>query len=158
MTPEGKKFFAQLQKLAELEVQVGFTAEKAGYGQNHSSVNASDYEGGTTIAEVAAWNEFGTYNIPERPFMRQSVDKNGDVIQAMCSEQIKALVSGKADADKVMRNIGALQVGLIQHEIKAGGFVKNADSTVKQKGSSTPLYDTGHMRQSVHYVVKPRKG
>ena len=155
-TPEGKKFFAEIQKLVELEVQAGFTIDKSGYGESDNSVNAEDYPEGPTVAEVAAWNEFGTVHIPPRPFMRQSVDKYESQIKTMCAEQLKAIAEGSANADEALRAIGALQVGLIQHEIGAGGFVENADSTIKQKDSSQPLIDEGRMRQSVLYVVKKK--
>ena len=174
ITPEGKRLFKELQKLMGLQVQVGFTVEAAGQGKHHEAVSADNYDDGTTIAEVAAWNEFGTYNIPERPFIRQSVDKNEAAIKAMCAAQLKAIVEGKADADKAIRAVGALQVGLMQHEIISGNFEENAPITikggwmrnqksgkpfyVKGKESSTPLVDTGRMRQSIHYVVKPREG
>ena len=164
MTPEGKKLFKELNKLAKLEVQAGFTAGKKGYGENHSPVDAADYPGGPSVAEVAAWNEFGTRNadgsqrIPARPFMRQSVDKYGPHIQKMLALQLEAVAKGEAGADKALRAIGALQVGLIQHEICDGGFTENAGSTKALKGSSTPLIDEGRMRQSVHYAVKSREG
>ena len=174
MTPQGKKLFKELQKLAELEVQVGFTSDGSGQGANHESVSADDYENGPTVAEVAAWNEFGTYNIPERPFIRQSVEKNEAVIKAMCAEQLKEIAVGKADADKAIRAVGALQVGLMQHEIITGDFIENAPITifggwmknkksgkpfyVEGKDSSAPLIDSGRMRQSVHYVVKQKEG
>ena len=163
LTPQGKKFFEELQKLGKLQAQVGFTAEKSGHGKNNESVSANDYDDGPTIAEVAAWNEFGTKHIPERPFLRQSVDKNISTIKAMCAAQLKEMADGKADADKAIRAIGALQVGLIQYEIIEGDFVDNSLSTKKIKGGSvtaqtTPLIDTGRMRQSVHYVIKPREG
>ena len=131
MTPEGKKFFKELQKLAGLRVQVGFTADGSGQGARHEPVSADDYGGGPTIAEVAAWNEFGTYNIPERPFIRQSVDNNGAVIKAMCASQLKAIAEGKSDADKAIRAVGALQVGLMQREMTHGNFVENAPITIK---------------------------
>lgn len=164
LTAAGKKFFAEIKKLAGLQVQAGFTSDRRGHDQNHSSVEAEDYPDGVTVAEIAASNEFGTKNsdgtqrIPERPFMRQSVDNNKGTIATMGSEQLKAVVMGKADAEKALSVIGALQVGLIQHEIRAGGFTPNAPSTIKRKGSSQPLIDEGRMRQSVHYVVKERKG
>ena len=156
LTPEGRRLFAELQKLAKLEVQAGFTIDKSGYGESDNSVSAEDYPEGPTVAEVAAWNEFGTEHIPPRPFMRQSVDKYESQIKTMCSEQLKAIAEGSATADEALRAIGALQVGLIQHEIGFGGFVKNADSTIRQKDSSQPLIDEGRMRQSVHYVVKTK--
>ena len=164
LTPKGKKLFEELNKLAGLQVQVGFTVDKKGYDENHSSVDAADYPDGPSVAEIAAWNEFGTKNadgsqrIPPRPFMRQSVEKYESQIQKMVALQLEAMAKGEATADQAMRNIGALQVGLIQHEIRDGGFTPNAESTIKQKGSAQPLIDEGHMRQSVHYVVKPREG
>lgn len=164
LTPKGKKLFEELNKLAELQVQVGFTVDKKGYNESHATVDASDYPNGPSVAEVAAWNEFGTKNadgserIPARPFMRQSVENYETQIQQMTAAQLKAVAEGSATADQALRAIGALQVGLIQHEIRDGGFVANAESTQKQKGPATPLINEGHMRQSVHYVVKPREG
>ena len=81
----------------------------------------------------------------------------GFIVVGQCDAQLKAVAEGSATADKAMRAIGALQVGLIQHEIREGGFVSNAESTVKQKGSSTPLINEGRMRQSVHYAVKSKR-
>ena len=171
LTREGKKFFAELQKLCELEVQVGFTAGKSGHNQRHDSVTAEDYNNDTTIAEVAAWNEFGTKHIPARPFLRQSVDKNIEKIKKVCAEQVKGVKQGKIDAEQALCRIGALQVGHIQAEIRKGNFVENAESTIriknkplkkskkKKKGkATTPLIDTGRLHQSVHYVVKSKKG
>ena len=164
MTPAGKKLFAEIAKLVELEVESGFTSGKQGYDQSNSSVNVEDYDNGTTIAEVAAYNEFGTKNsdgsqrIPERPFMRQSVEKNEDMIGKVGEELFKQFAQGKLTADEAIRKMGALQVGLIQKEIRDGGFAENDAATIKRKDSSKPLIDTAHMMQSIHYVVKPRKG
>lgn len=44
LTPEGRRYFEQLQKLSRLEVQVGFQE-----GQT--------YEDGTSLADVAAYND-----------------------------------------------------------------------------------------------------
>ena len=174
ITPQGKKIFKELQKLAKLRVKVGFTAEGKGHGADDKPVTAKDYEDGPTIVEVAVWNEFGTYNIPERPFIRQSVEKNVKYIKAMCDKQLELIAGGKTDADTALRTIGAMQVWLMQQEIVRGEFTENAPFTihggwmknqksgklfyVKGKDSSTPLVDTGHMRESIHYDVKPREG
>ena len=169
LTPQGKKFFEEIKKLCAMEVQIGFTVDKSGFDESHSPVDASDYDEGPTVAEVAAWNEFGTRSsdgserIPSRPFMRQSIDNNSSVISAMSETQLKLIAEGKTTADEAMRAIGALQVGLIQHEIRDGGFVENSKETKKRKGGSetaqtTPLIDTGRLRQSAHYNVKSREG
>ena len=114
-----------------------------------------------TVAHVAAWNEFGTEHIPPRPFMQQSVDNNLSAIGQMSEEMLRQVAAGEIGADKALRTIGAMQVGLIQNEMLEGGFVENAPSTKMKKGGSpnaqtTPLIDSGHMRQSVHYVVKDK--
>lgn len=41
---------------------------KVGYFRNGES--------GTTIADIAKWNEFGTYVAPPRPFIRNTIAKN----------------------------------------------------------------------------------
>ena len=158
LTKEGKRIFTELAKLSGLQVKVGFTAEGGGHGVGGESVSAEGYDNNATVAQVATWNEFGTTNIPARPFMRQSVDNHTSEIAKMCDIMTEKVVTGEVDADKALRAIGALQVGLIQNEIREGDFEENAPSTVKQKGSSAPLINTGNMLQSVHYVVSNKEG
>ena len=143
MTPEGKKFQKMLQELAEKEVRIGF---------QHGQATEED---GTDVCDVAAWNELGTTNMPSRPFLRMSVDENEGKINAFLQSKKKDLVRG-VSAEKVLKEIGIFQKDLIQEKITEGSFAPNAASTVRQKGSSTPLIDTGRMRQSVDYVIKQK--
>ena len=152
-TKEGKRFFAELAKLSGLEVKAGFTAGGGGHGAGHESVSADDYKDGPAVAQVAAWNEFGTKHVPARPFMRQAAAKIEEGLAKAAPDIVAALAKGEIDADGAMREIGAWQVGMIQNEIREGGFAENAPSTKRQKDSETPLYDTGRMAQSVHYAV-----
>lgn len=144
-TPDGKKFKKMLQQLKELEVRVGFQAGEA------------TEEDGTDVCDVAIYNEFGTDHIPERPFLRNSVDNNKSKINSFLKNTKKDLVSGKP-AEQVLKEIGIFQKDLIQQEIGHGSFEPNAESTIKKKGSSKPLIDTGRMRQSVNYVVQKKGG
>jgi hypothetical protein len=144
LTPEGRRFFAQIEQLKKLQVQVGFQA------------GAAADEDGVDIANIAMWNELGTSRSPARPFMRKSVDENTDKIKAMCTRQLKRLAQG-ADAQDILEKIGVFQKGLIQRKIVDGTFEPNAASTIRRKGSSRPLIDTGRMRQSVNYIIR-RKG
>jgi hypothetical protein len=153
-TKAGKNFLKELEELAKLRVRVGFTAAKKGQGINQEDVDAADYSDGATVAEIAAWNEFGTEHIPARPFLRDSVDKNRDRIKNNCKAVLEAVATGKKTAKEAAAIIGAIQVGQIQVEIRNGDFEANAESTIKIKGSARPLIDTGRMRQSVHYVIE----
>lgn len=144
ITPEGRRFLGQIEQLKKLQVQVGFQA------------GAAADEDGVDIANIAMWNELGTSRAPARPFMRKSVDENTDKIKAMCARQLKRLAQG-ASAEDILEKIGVFQKGLIQRKIVDGTFEPNAPSTIRKKGSSRPLIDTGRMRQSVNFVIR-RKG
>lgn len=144
ITSEGRRFYAQIDELKKLQVHVGFQA-----GQDTE-------EDGIDVAGIAILNELGTSSTPARPFMRKSVDENSSKIKSMCATQLKRLVHG-ATARDVLEKIGVFQKGLIQQKIVNGTFEPNAPSTIRKKGSSRPLIDTGRMRQSVSYIVR-RKG
>ena len=144
LTPEGKKYFRELKKMTDMEIQVGFQSDQK-------------YEDGTSIAQVAAVNEFGASDIPERPFMRQSFENHEGELQAAC-DAAQRLVSSGGSAEQALQQIGVVAKGLVQDEIVNGGFAPNAESTIKKKGSEQPLIDTGTMRQSVNFVIKRRGG
>ena len=105
------------------------------------------------MCDIAMFNELGTSTSPSRPFMRQSVDKNAEKINRFMKSQLQRIKNGQATAEDVMKAIGTFQKGLVQKEIRDGEFEPNAPSTISKKGSSKPLIDTGHMRQSVNFVI-----
>ena len=131
-TPVGERIFRELEKLNKLLAQIGYESGK------------SKEKNGADVCAVAAWNEFGTINIPSRPFMRKSVDDNKDEI------------SGRKTAEQVFKEIGLFQKGLIQKKITDGSFEPNAPSTIRQKKSDKPLIDTGRMRQSVEIFIEKK--
>lgn len=143
LTPEGKKYFKELEQLAKMEVQVGFQAD------------SGSYENGATLAEVAAYNELGTSSTPARPFMRKSFENHEKELQKACDQVNKTLAKG-GTTQQALDELGAFVKGLVQEEIVSGDFAPNAESTIAKKGSEQPLIDNGFMRQSVNYQVKQR--
>lgn len=143
MTPEGIRFQRMLKEIADKEVRIGFQHGKA------------TEEDGTDVCDVAAWNELGTVNMPSRPFLRKSVDENEGKINSFLQSKMKDLVRG-VSAEQVLKEIGIFQKDLIQEKITEGSFAPNAESTVRQKGGSKPLIDSGRMRQSVNYVIQKK--
>ena len=91
---------------------------------------------------------------PSRPFMRQSVENHVDEITQACGAAAKAVGSGQMSAQQALSSIGDMLVGVTQNEIRDGEFEPNAPSTIRKKGSSKPLIDSSHMRQSVHFFIK----
>ena len=143
ITADGKKLQKILKELADKEVRVGFQQGK------------TTEEDGTDVCDIAAWNELGTVNMPSRPFLRMSVDDNSDKINSFMSAQKRSIINGES-AGRILMKIGIFQIDLIQEKITEGSFAPNAPSTIKAKGSSKPLIDTGRMRQSVNFEIKQK--
>ena len=55
--------------------------------------------------------------------------------------------------DSVLNTIGILAVNSIKQSIEDRIYEANKESTIKKKGSDTPLVDTGHLRQSIIWRV-----
>jgi len=141
LTPEGKKFMAEINKLIESTIHVGFQA-----GENA-------YEDGTDLVDVAAYNEFGSSDRPPRPFMKQSFENHEPELKQACAHAYQTVSTG-GSAEQALKQLGVFARGLVQEEIVNGDFEPNAPSTIKKKGSEQPLIDTGFMRQNVNYVIK----
>jgi len=141
ITPQGKKLMGIIQKLGGKAAYVGFPK------------GSGAYEDGTTVAEVAAFNEFGTSDMPSRPFMRQMGETRREEIKQMMEDALETILKG-ADEEQVFTRIGIKGKAMMQEQIVNGDYAPNAESTIRQKGSDKPLIDTGQMRQSVNYVVR----
>ena len=146
LTPDGEKFFKEIEKLKKLQVRVGY--------QQGNVVN----DEGVDLLDVAMFNELGTSTSPSRPFMAKSVDENADKINSFLKQQLVLLAQGKTTAEGILKAIGVFQKGLIQEKIQSGDFEPNAPSTIKKKGSDHPLIDTGVMRQSVNFAITQKGG
>lgn len=115
------------------------------------------YSNGESIANVAFWNEFGTFSklknrhIPPRPFMR-NVANDKAKMQRLANIAKIELEKGK-DSDEIAEIIGEQLATMIKMSISQGEFTANAKGTIKRKGSSRPLIDTGLMLGSVSYKV-----
>lgn len=93
-----------------------------------------------------------TIKIPQRSFLRATVDEKQAQITKLATNAVKSVIEG-TDPEAVMRVVGQSIEGMVQKKITSGPFTPNAPSTIKRKRSSRPLIDTGHMRQSVRYKL-----
>jgi hypothetical protein len=126
-------------------VRVGFPAGKAD----------------SDVIERALFNEFGTKTIPERPALRNAVRNNRDEYQAMMKAEARTILLGAIKGQdaarakrRALQRLGIKAQGDIQSEITSLQTPPNAASTIRQKGSSNPLIDTGEMRNSVTYKIE----
>lgn len=113
---------------------------------------------GTSIAEYATYNEFGTGDVPSRPFMAMSFDENVAAINSDFQRQSKRLVAGEVTADQALTIIGQKHAGRVQNTITGRNILPAlAPSTVAaKKGSTKTLVDTGAMANAVQIEIRGR--
>lgn len=115
--------------------------------------DAGSEKDGASLVEVATYNEFGTQHIPARPFVRQTTDNNRWAWGSMTA-RLEDRVAHGMDPHQALEILGNKAEGDMKATIGRGHFVPNAPNTIKQKGSSQPLIDTGRMRNSVSHKVE----
>ena len=171
LTADGKRLEKTLRELGMLEVRVGIQGmESNGKGEydgkkiyakggirTKKGKKRKVVDSEVDLVDIAMYNELGTARAPSRPFLRDSVDANGDKINAFLQTRKKKILQGES-AEETLKKIGAFQKGLIQAQIRDGDFAPNAEATIRKKKSATPLIDTGRMRQSVNFVIQPKGG
>lgn len=108
------------------------------------------------LAVIAAIHEFGLGDMPQRSFLRSAYDENLPVIDKMIQRVANGAVFGLG-TNTALNRLGNVVQGMVQRKIVDGPFVPNSPATIKRKKSSKPLIDTGHLRQSIRYVIE-RKG
>jgi len=119
------------------------------------------------VISKAIWNEFGTRGgasgggwggpIPERPFLRNAMRDNQRKYARFSASKARDLVEGKITLEGVLKQLGVLAQGDVQHEITALREPPNSPVTIAAKGSSNPLIDTGEMRQSVTWQIRAER-
>lgn len=106
------------------------------------------------VVSIAIWNHFGTSRgIPARPFITIAMFKNRRQIRAALRKIAEGTVQNGTPLAVQMPKLGALGTGMIQDQIAANTPPPNAPSTIRKKGSTKTLIDTGRMRQSVTWEI-----
>ena len=113
---------------------------------------------GLSNAEIGAIHEFGLGHVPERSFIRGTVDANRSEINA----RLKAVAGGIFKArDEIKRGaalFGEWFVGKMKMRIRDGIAPALKQETIDRKHSSTPLIDHGELLGSLTYDVKQGGG
>lgn len=125
-------------------------------GYPASETGGIRYPDGTSVIMVAAVNNFGssTRGIPARPFMIEGAEPAIEATAPIAAALIPALNAGRATAADILGDMGPFAEAAFKEKITQGPWEPNADSTVAEKGSSSPLIDTGLLRNSLTHVVR----
>jgi hypothetical protein len=110
---------------------------------------------GTPVAMIAAVHEFGSPSrgIPERPFLRVAVQRNRLTYIRLNRINLVKMLRGQMTADQALGQLGEMAKGDVQTEIRNGDFAPLKPATIRRKGSSKPLIDTGQIVQSIAWEL-----
>jgi hypothetical protein len=147
------KFVASLQTLDRVKVRVGVLK---GAGTQKTD------DGDVDLVDLAVIHEFGTEDIPARPFVRGTFEdsKVKEELRKVQEKIIKAFLAGKIDEQKANALLGTWAANAIKNYVKQGDSPLQAlaPATIAAKKSSRPLVDTGQLINSVSYEVAEGDG
>ncbi|WP_137188418.1 hypothetical protein [Pseudomonas asiatica] len=131
----------RLTTLARTKAEVGFFQGDA-------------YDDGTPVAQVAAYNEYGTRFHPQRPFMQETLENktNLQAIIKLMKQAARASILNTGGARSLMQLLGKLVADEIKVTI-ANYPGHNSPQTIATKGFDRPLFDTGKMLESVRFRI-----
>lgn len=90
-------------------------------------------------------------NLPQRSYMRSTVDEKGAEIQEFALKQARLIRDGAIDKEIALNKIGLFVVSKIKEKIVDLKDPPNKPATIKRKGSSNPLVDTGRLTDSISH-------
>lgn len=131
------EFLDKYRKAQSLKMKIGILADKT-------------YPDGTKAALVGYLNEYGTKDIPARPFFRTAIENNSNVLP-----QMAASLLSKHDPETAARIIGEHMVGEFTNSVMTWSDPPNAQSTIDQKGYNAPLRANDRvLRNSFSYEIE----
>ena len=151
------KALKEIEYLTKHQVEIGILAiDKSLTGE----------DGKTTILEYAIYNEFGTIDIPARPFMRNALDSNRNSISRLIKETPNKVFKGELSGKEALMIIGETIRGMIILSIQdaKNWATPNSIKTLKMKTSkgkkenTKPLIDTGYLITAIRYQIVNENG
>ena len=151
------KALKEIEYLAKHQVEIGILAiDKSLMGEN----------GKVTILDYAIWNEFGTPDIPARPFMRNALDSNKSSISRLIKEIPNKVIKGELHGKEALMIIGETIRGMIILSIRdaKNWAIPNSTKTLKiktskeKKENTKPLIDAGYLITAIRYQIVNENG
>jgi hypothetical protein len=146
---------SSISGVSDLKAALGKIAD--GFDQPTVTVgiheDAAPPEGELNMATLGAVHEFGTKKTPQREWLRPGVATGEKEYAGIVSASLVDNPDGSG-LDQALNQIGVVAVGMAQQFMTELSTPANAESTIKSKGSSNPLIDTGALRQSITYKLQ----
>lgn len=151
---EWDKIVEGVRKMAgSRTVKVGIFGAKGG----------NEDDGGVSVLELATIHEFGApgAGIPERSFIRAGVRalQKTPEFAKIVGKLGASVFKGPGPRERALGILGVYASNQVKKYVTKGkNLTPLKPATIKAKGSSRPLVDTGRMVNSITYVVEDSKG
>jgi len=135
-----------LQQFKDSVVKAGILAKDG--SENHSE--------GITVFQIGMIHEFGVpeKNIPRRSFIRVPIENNIKEITKLIENNHRLVSENAMSAKVALDRIGIKAQNTIKESFRNNDWKANSRATVKRKGSSRPLIDTGQLIGSISFIVE----
>jgi hypothetical protein len=126
------------------------------HGQEGSAEKKSRDEGPAKLllVDVATFMEFGTVNVPQRSFIRANDALNYRKYRKVIEEIKDKILFDNMKMSTGLGLLGELILRDIRTRIRSGIKPDLQPETIKAKGSSLPLVDTGQLINGLTYYVR----
>jgi phage gpG-like protein len=110
---------------------------------------------GATIVDIGAVHEFGAGNVPERSFLRATVDQHRDKYRKYLGSGVRreildaAKTGATEGGTRTLKRLGLMAEGDIKKRIAEGIDPPLHPLTIKRKKSTKQLIDSGQLRASI---------
>lgn len=115
-------------------------------------------ESGLNLATLAQIHEFGapSIGIPERSFLRKPLFQNRQSMQNLAKNAVAKFIIGEISQDQLLGLIGENAVSIAKTAMSQGITPTLKPTTIKRKGAgkTTPLIDTGVLRNSISWEAR----
>lgn len=114
---------------------------------------ALEAHGSVSIVDLGAIHEFGLGDNPERSWLRGWFDENLPALEADIRNVSRQVLLGRMTTEHGLDLLGQKYVGQIQKRMAESIPPPLKPATIRRKGSSTTLIDTGQLRSSISYLL-----
>lgn len=117
--------------------------------------NAGTDDEGVSLHFIGMVHEYGSYarNIPKRPFIQPTIEANQRKYAEYLKSKTMKILLRRTTLKKELSIVGEAGKADIQKYMVEGSFTALSEKTIKAKGSSEPLIDTGQMRNAITYEI-----
>lgn len=154
---------ANLRLAQASSVAIGFPGTSVRSTRKHPGGNENYPGTPLTMVEVALRNEFGTApgvkpGVIARPFVKTAMQRHGKDLMDKMVQQHAMIAKGEQSTTRALSGMGRMGVRAIQGTITdaKSWAAPNPDHVQAKKRSTSPLIDTGAMRQAVTHRVDIR--